>query len=95
MKRMDIIFSQSIDDDFMLMCKKNNIAQHFTKIPTVYGQGFSVPKMGDNIWPQVNTMYIVFCEETEVNQIKQVIDELREIYKGEGIACFTSDANVI
>ena len=70
------------------------LSQFFTKIPAVLGHGFSEPKMGDGIWPQLNTMYIIFCTEDEEKIILSIIEDLRKEYIGEGIACFVSDAEV-
>lgn len=94
MKRMEIIFSQSIDDDFIQKCAEKDVGKYYTKIPVVFGQGFSEPKMGDSIWPQSNTMYIIFCSEDEEQIILTILEDLRKEYIGEGIACFVSDAEV-
>jgi hypothetical protein len=91
MKRLDIIISQSIDDDFMMACEAKKVGQMFTKVPQVLGKGFSVPKMGDNVWPQINTMYCIFCSDEEANAVIDILKELREKYLGEGIACFVSE----
>jgi hypothetical protein len=50
--------------------------------------------MGDGIWPQLNTMYIIFCTEDEEKIILSILEDLRKEYIGEGIACFVSDAEV-
>jgi len=91
MKRMEIIFSQSIDDDFMNACTEKRVGTYFTKIPDVLGKGCSVPKMGDNVWPQLNTMYIMYCEKEECEQIQEIVVALRAQYPTEGIASFISD----
>ena len=33
MKRMEIIFSQSIDEDFVQKCAEKDVGKFFTKIP--------------------------------------------------------------
>ncbi|MFI3256918.1 MAG: hypothetical protein R3Y36_01315 [Spirochaetales bacterium] len=91
MKRLEIIFSQAIDDDFIDACAEKKIGQYFTKIQNVRGQGYSVPKMGDNIWPQLNNQYIIYCENAEAEEIHTVIIDLRKKYPTEGIAFFVSD----
>lgn len=92
MKRMEIIFSQSIDEDFIQKCAEKDVGKFYTKLPSVLGKGFSEPKMGDSIWPQFNTMYVIFCPEDEEKIITSIIEDLRKQYIGEGIACFVSDA---
>ena len=39
MKRMEIIFSQSIDEDFVQKCAEKDVGKFFTKIPAVLGHG--------------------------------------------------------
>ena len=94
MKRLEIIFSQSIDEDFIQKCAQKDVGKHYTKIPSVLGCGYSDPKMGNEIWPQFNTMYIIYCSEDEEKIIVSIIEELRKEYVGEGISCFVSDAEV-
>ncbi len=54
LKRVEIIFSAALDEDFAEGFKKNKIGSHFTKLSGVTGAGFSNPKLGDSVWPQLN-----------------------------------------
>jgi hypothetical protein len=56
------------------------------------GAGYSNPRLGDAIWPQLNVMYIIYCGENECKKIVEIAEKLREQYIGEGIACFVSEA---
>ena len=84
--RLEIILSQSIEEDFVNAFLTKQTGNMFTKIDNVMGRGFSVPKMGDAIWPQLNCMYIVYCTEAQTNVIKDIISDLRQEYPDEGIA---------
>ncbi|AEE15669.1 PG0541 family transporter-associated protein [Treponema brennaborense] len=93
--RLEIIMSQSMEDDFIAAFTKADTGKMFTKIPQAMGQGFSVPKMGDAIWPQLNCIYIVFCTKTQYAEVRKIIHRLRKEYPGEGLACFRSKAKMV
>lgn len=93
--RLEIILSQSIEDDFLADFLRCDTGHMFTKIDKVMGQGFSTPKMGSSIWPQLNSMYIVYCPQEKISSIKEILDSLRKEYPGEGVACFLSEAKVL
>jgi hypothetical protein len=95
MKKLEIIVSQAIDGDFLHDCKVLKVAQHYTKSVGVLGSGHSVPKMGDEIWPQLNNHYMIVVEDQEMEAIKRIVEHLREIYPKEGIACFVSTVEAL
>ncbi len=90
--RIEIIFSQALEEDFQEEFADNNVGKHYTKLFPVMGAGFSNPRLGDAIWPQLNMMYIIYCDSEEAEKIKMIISKLRVVYKDEGIACFISSA---
>ncbi len=90
MKRIEIILSQSIEDDFIAACDEKKVAKGFTKISGIHGRGNSVPKQGDAVWPQLNTQFIIYCEKEEVETIEEIINELRKKYPTEGAAFFVN-----
>ena len=91
-KRVEIIFSQAVEEDFIAEFKEAGVGAKYTKMANVMGAGFSNPRLGDAIWPQLNMMYIIYCDEEEAEKIKTIISKLRVVYKDEGIACFISSA---
>lgn len=92
LKRVELIFSAAVDEDFMDGFKKEEIGAHYTKISGVTGAGFSNPKLGDSVWPQLNEMIIVYCSKDEAEKILDLAEQIREKYPMEGIACFVSKA---
>ncbi|MBP5283101.1 MAG: hypothetical protein J6Y93_00335 [Treponema sp.] len=93
--RVEIIFSQALEEDFIQLFSERKIACRYTKLRDVMGAGYSNPHLGDAIWPQLNMMYIIYCPEDESKKIIQVVEELREKYMGEGISCFISEATEV
>ncbi len=88
--RVEIIFSQAVEEDFFEIFRKEKIAYDYTKISNVTGSGCSNPKLGDAIWPQLNEMMIIYCSKSESEKIVEVVQRIREHYPAEGIACFIS-----
>lgn len=92
MVRIELIYSQAVEEDFFEAFREERVAYHYSKIANVTGAGFSNPKLGDAIWPQLNEMMIIYCSEEESKKICDIVDKLREHYPAEGIACFISAA---
>ena len=88
--RIEIICSQALEEDFTEEFKKAKAGLKFTKINPVMGAGNSNPHLGDSVWPQLNLMYIIYCDQDEAEKIKEIVVKLRKLYITEGIACFIS-----
>lgn len=89
--RIDLVFSQALEEDFVEQFELNKVSR-YTIVPIVKGKGYSQPKLGTVVWPQLNTMLITFCDEDDAVKVKRVVNLLRDKYKTEGIACFISQA---
>ncbi len=94
-KRVEIIFSQAVEEDFIAEFKEEKVGLKYTKLANVMGAGFSNPRLGDAIWPQLNMMYIIYCSEDDCKKIVAIVEKLREKYMGEGIACFVSESTEV
>lgn len=89
MKRIEIIFSQAIEEDVLNALKTVPEAQFFTLIPGVRGKGYTTPKMGDAVWPEVNCLMIIYCaNDMATDRIASEIEKLQKKYKNEGLAIF-------
>lgn len=93
--RIEIIFSAALEEDFIQEFKEKKVAARYTKMKNVMGAGYSNPRLGDAIWPQLNIMYIIYCAEEEAEKIAAICQKLREKYIAEGIACFKSRAEEV
>ena len=91
LRRIEIICSQAMGEDLLDGFKFRKI-KCYTQIPSLVGTGYSVPKLGNEIWPQLNTMFIVYCNKEDSKKIKALIKTLRKQFVGEGLACYVSKA---
>lgn len=90
LQRLEIVMSQSIEEDFVTAFMREDTGRMFTKLPVVMGRGVTDPKMGDSVWPQLNCMYIVICTKEQAEVTKDIISRLHQEYPNEGLACFSS-----
>jgi hypothetical protein len=88
MTRVEIIFSQSLEEDVLEALAPIAEAHNYTMIPGVHGRGHSRPKMGDAVWPEENKILIVYCSCEASTALVMAMDDLRGRYPNEGIACF-------
>jgi hypothetical protein len=95
MKKLEIILSQAIDEDFVRDCEVLGVGKHFTKSVGVLGQGNTSPKMGDNVWPELNNHYMLCVSDDEFAIMKTIIQSLRKKFPDEGVACFVTEATEI
>jgi|GEM_PF-300404 len=91
MRRIELIFSQAMEEDFIQSFHLKQI-KNYTEFPEVRGTGYSTPKLGSDIWPQLNAMMILYCTDEETETVKAIVTDLRRRYVGEGIACYISKA---
>lgn len=93
MKRIEIIFSQALEEDVLAALKKIPDAQYFTLIPGVKGRGYSTPKMGDAVWPEFNELIIIYCpSDSGAEEIEGAVKRIQKRYPTEGIAFFSMGA---
>ncbi len=86
--RVEIVCSQALEEDFTEEFEKAGVGKFYTKISPVMGAGYSNPHLGDSVWPQLNTMYIIFCSKEDSEKIIEIVYKLRKLFITEGISCF-------
>ncbi len=89
MYRVEIMSNQSLEEDIKEAFAQNNVAKAFTMIPNVQGQGNSFPKEGNEIWPEENILFIIYCEKEEFDQLTAVINNIKAKNKQEGVKMFS------
>ncbi len=90
MKRVEVIFSQALEDEILSAIAPIPEAAHYTIIPNVRGKGYTVPKMGDAIWPGINEILIVYCSDAGAKAIEHEVSKVREASPNEGVAFFST-----
>ncbi len=89
MNRIEIIYSQPLEEDIFAAIKDVPEAKFFTIVPGVHGKGYSTPKMGDPVWPELNNLMLIYCESDHAAEaIERGVGTVRERYPNEGLALF-------
>lgn len=93
MKRIEIIFSQALEEDLLQWIetapKDLSSKPMYTIIPSVLGKGNSNPKLNDSIWPEINEIMILYTENEDFQSyVEKGVEKIRAEYPREGIAFF-------
>ncbi|PIE04732.1 MAG: hypothetical protein CSA76_02580 [Spirochaetales bacterium] len=90
LKRVEIIANHSVEQEITDLLQARELLSHFTKIPSVHGQGNSEPKRGDHIWPEENFILIIYGSEEKAAAVEAAVEEVRSQFPNEGICCFVT-----
>ncbi len=88
MRRVEIMAAQAILEDVLEALEHYAVPMHYTIIPTVHGKGNTIPKLGDDVWPEENFVLIMYCEEETLERIEMAIQLVKKKYDHEGIGYF-------
>jgi hypothetical protein len=86
--RVEIIGNRSIQEDLFEALEKSTIASRYTMITETHGDGHSGPRKGDATWPEENFVLIIYCDKSTAHTIRQVVDDVKEHFPGEGLKMF-------
>jgi len=88
MKMVWIVYNQAIGEEVDECLKRCGI-QNYTKFPTVHGVGqHSGPHMGTHIWPGVNSLLAIACQEDTKDRLLEEVRALKRTFQREGIKAF-------
>ena len=88
MKMVMITYNEAIDNEVMEVLESCSL-KNYTKITGVFGCGASSgTHLGTDIWPGLNNILYVACEEEESKKIITSVKEIRKSLGVEGIKAF-------
>lgn len=83
-----VVYNQAMDNEVMEVLENCGL-KNYTKIENVYGRGTSSgAHLGNDIWPGVNNILYVACEEGPAKIFLNCVKELRKKLGQEGIKAF-------
>ena len=88
MRRVEIMAAQAIQEDILDAFDFHKVPPHYTIIPSAYGRGNTMPKLGDDVWPEENFIMIIYCDDETVRLIERSLELVRKKYDHEGIGFF-------
>lgn len=88
MKMIMLTYNEAIDDEIMETLSSLAI-KSYTKMVKAYGSGLaSGTHLGNDIWPGINNILYVACNDDEAARLIGRIRELRETLGKEGVKAF-------
>lgn len=88
MKMVMIVYNEAIDVEVMEVLGGYGIA-NYTKVTRIYGKGTtSGTHLGTQVWPGLNYILYVACDDTQAKQVVSGITNLRKIIGKEGVKAF-------
>lgn len=60
----------------------------YTLISEAKGEGASGPRMGSHVWPEENSLFILYVEEQQLEKVRDIIEQMRQQHPSNGIAGF-------
>jgi len=88
MKMVLVVYNEAIDEEVIQVLETCGL-QYYTKWQRVLGKGaLSEPHLDTSVWPGVNNVLAVVCEDAKVKQLLSCVKELRKRLSKEGIKAF-------
>jgi nitrogen regulatory protein PII len=88
MKMVMIVYNEALDNEVMEVlecCPMKN----YTKVNKVFGRGTSSgTHLGTDIWPGLNNILYIACQEDQAKKMVSDIRELRKKIGHEGVKAF-------
>ena len=88
MKMVMVIYNEAIDVEVMEVLDRSGLV-NYTKITRVSGKGTtSGTHLGNDIWPGLNYILYVACDDTQAKQFVSGVTDLRKTLGKEGVKAF-------
>ncbi|MCM8779963.1 MAG: hypothetical protein NC914_02305 [Candidatus Omnitrophica bacterium] len=88
MKMVMITYNEAVDMEVMEVLE-NCAMKNYTKVLGVYGKGTtSGIHQGNDVWPSLNNILYVACDDAQAKQMLTRIRELRKKLGREGVKAF-------
>jgi len=88
MKMVMITYNEAIDVEITELLKGCGLA-NYTKVTRVHGKGTtSGTHTGDQVWPGLNYLLFVACDDAQAKQVAFSVTNLRKTLGEEGVKAF-------
>jgi len=88
MKMVMLTYNEAIDIEIMELLNGCGLA-NYTKVTRVFGKGTtSGTHLGDQVWPGLNYISYVACDDAQAEQIVLGVTNLRKTLGKEGVKAF-------
>jgi len=92
MKRIEIICDVTIEDEIIDALESLDGISGYSNISPVKGTGNHGPRKGDHVWPEENSLIIIYLNDDKTEMLQKLIDDKRKQFPRNGIAAFIIDS---
>ncbi len=90
MNRLEIFCNQALSD--IIERDLNNLDKvNYTLLRDSAGKGHKGFCLGSDVWPEHNAVFIVYCSDEVMAQIRDILKELKEKFPIIGLSCFYTE----
>jgi meiotically up-regulated gene 157 (Mug157) protein len=82
-----VIHDRAIDEEIEDLLSALNLP-YYTKWKDVVGVGEKDPHLGDHVWPGLNNVTMVVCEEEKKRKILRSVEALQATFPSVGLRAF-------
>lgn len=87
MFRVEIIANQSVQEE-LAEAIEGSESMFYTYIPAVQGKGRQQKRFGDETWPELNCIYIIYVDAVGLDVLRKKTAVLKHRFSREGIKLF-------
>ncbi len=95
MKRLELVASESVQDELISGLEEKIPNIEYTLIPRIEGKGRSSRKEGTQVWPELNFTLVSYMDDEYLDRAKAIIAEVAKRFPREGIFAAICDAERI
>ncbi len=91
MFRAEIIANQSVQEE-LAEAIEGTESMFYTYIPAVQGKGRQQKRFGDETWPELNCLYVLYVDTAGLDVLRSITTSLKQRFPREGIKLFAVPA---
>lgn len=85
MKRIEIVVNQAVEEEVIQLLTDHGHGESFTYTHPVFGRGGSGRREGSAVWPETNSLFVVYTNDEVGDAVLAGVDHLKERFPKEGI----------
>lgn len=88
--RVEIILNKAILEDLLDLWSLHERFAFYTAVPDVLGSGSSGQRLGDGVWPELNSLVVLYVPKSHLAQLRQDLRHIKAKFPNEGLIAHRS-----
>jgi hypothetical protein len=89
MKRIEIVVNQAVEEEVIELLTDEGHGDAFTYTHPVYGRGGSGRREGSAVWPETNSLFVVYTNDDTGKNLLAGVKHLKTRFPKEGIKAWS------